>query len=75
MLNTGLRTSEILGLKNEDIDMESKTLSVKRGVKEIFKRDGTKAIGGNEIKIGKPKTATYLRYQTCKRNKTTRRQY
>ena len=61
MLNTGLRTSEILGLKNEDIDMESKTLSVKRGVKEIFKRDGTKAIGGNEIKIGKPKTATSKR--------------
>ena len=48
-------------MENENIDIENKTLSVKRGVKEIFKRDGTKATGGNEIKIGKPKTATSKR--------------
>ena len=61
MLNTGLRTGELLGLLNSDIDLENKTLTVRQGVKEIFKRDGIKSAGGTEIKIGKPKSATSKR--------------
>ena len=61
MLNTGLRTGELLGLLNSDIDLENKTLMVRQGVKEIFKRDGVKSAGGTEIKIGKPKSATSKR--------------
>ena len=58
MLNTGLRTGEILGVLNSDIDLEKKTLRVKRAVKTIDKRTGTKADGGQKITIGKPKSAT-----------------
>ena len=61
MLNTGLRTGELLGLLNSDIDLENKTLQVQRGVKEISKRNGTEAYGGREIKIGKTKSATSKR--------------
>ncbi len=61
MLNTGLRTGELLGLLNSDIDLANRTLQVQRGVKEISKRIGTKAEGGREIKIGKPKSATSKR--------------
>ena len=68
MLNTGLRTGELLGLLNSDIDLENKTLTVQRGVKEIYKRDGTEADGGREIKIGKTKSATSNR--TIPLNKT-----
>lgn len=46
---------------NSDIDLENKTLTVRQGVKEIFKRDGIKSAGGTEIKIGKPKSATSKR--------------
>ena len=35
MLNTGLRTGELLGLLNSDIDLKNRTLQVQRGVKEI----------------------------------------
>ena len=58
MLNTGLRTGEMLGVLNSDIDLEKKTLRVKRAVKTIDKRTGTKADGGQKITIGKPKSAT-----------------
>lgn len=61
MLNTGLRTGELLGLLNSDIDLENKTLKIQRGVKEILKRNGMEAQGGREIKIGKPKSATSKR--------------
>ena len=61
MLNTGLRTGELLGLLNSDIDLENKSLQVQRGVKEISKRNGTEAYGGREIKIGKTKSATSKR--------------
>lgn len=37
MLNTGLGTSEILGLLNSDINLENKTLKVRDGVKRIKK--------------------------------------
>lgn len=58
MLNTGLRTGEMLGVLNSDIDLEKKTLKVQRAVKTIDKRTGTKANGGKKITIGKPKSAT-----------------
>lgn len=61
MLNTGLRTGEVLGLLNGDIDLENKTLTVRQSVKEIFKRDGTEETGGMEIKVGKPKSASSKR--------------
>ena len=34
MLNTGLRTGELLGLLNSDIDLERRVLHLERGVKE-----------------------------------------
>lgn len=61
MLNTGLRTGELLGLLNSDIDLEKKTLTVRQGVKEVSRRNGTEFTSGREIKIGKPKSATSKR--------------
>lgn len=69
MMNTGLRTREMLGLLNSDIDIKNKTLTVRQGVKEIFKRDGVQSAGGMEIKIGKPKSASGKR--TVPLNATT----
>ena len=39
MLNTGLRTGELLGLLNNDIDLEHRVMHLQRGVKEVSKRD------------------------------------
>ena len=61
MLNTGLRTGETLGLKNSDIHLENKQLHIQTAVKEINKRDGTKATGGKTTKVGKTKTKTSKR--------------
>lgn len=61
MLNTGLRTGEVLGLLNSDIDLEHKVIHLQRGVKEITRREGTKATSGREIKVGKLKTASSKR--------------
>lgn len=61
MLNTGLRTGEMLGLLNSDIDLENKTLTVRQGVKEISRRDGADFTSGREIKIGKPKSISSMR--------------
>ncbi len=61
MLNTGLRTGELLGLLNGDIDLEKKTLTVRQGVKEVSRRKGTEFTSGREIKVGKPKSATSKR--------------
>ncbi len=61
MLNTGLRTGELLGLLNSDIDLDKKVLYVQRGVKEISRRNGTEFTSGREIKVGKPKSATSKR--------------
>lgn len=58
MLNTGLRTGEILGLLNSDIDLENRVMHIQRGVKEISKRNGVKIEKGRAIKVGKTKTAT-----------------
>ena len=61
MLNTGLRTGELLGLLNSDIDLENKTLTVRQGVKEVARRNGAEFTSGREVKIGKPKSATSRR--------------
>ena len=61
MLNTGLRPGEALGLKNSDIELDKKQLHIQNSVKEIYKREGTKAIGGRKSKIGKTKTLTSKR--------------
>lgn len=61
MLNTGLRTGELLELLNSDIDFENKTLTVRHGVKEISRRDGADFTSGREIKIGKPKSVSSTR--------------
>lgn len=61
MLNTGLRTAEVLGLINSDIDLEKKVMHIQRGVKEAQKRDGTKRKSGREIVVGKLKTASSKR--------------
>lgn len=57
MLNMGLRTGELLGLLNSDIDLEHKTLTVRRGVKEIHNRNDAEETGRRSIKVGKPKSA------------------
>lgn len=61
MLNTGLRTGELLGLLNSDIDLERKTLTVRQGVKEVARRNGADSTSGREIRVGKPKSATSKR--------------
>ena len=55
MLNTGLRTGEVLGLLNSEIDLDKKVLYVQRGVKEVSRRNGTEFTSGREIKTGKNK--------------------
>lgn len=61
MLNTGLRTAEMLGLHNSDIDLENKVMRSQRGVKEVGKRVGTEKQPGREIAVGKLKTASSRR--------------
>ena len=61
MLNTGLRTGGLLGLLNSDINLEKKVLTVRQGVKEVYKRNGANAESGREIKVGKPKSITSKR--------------
>ncbi len=61
MLNTGLRTGEILGLLNSDIDLERRGIHLQRGVKEVARRDGLEPTSGREVKVGKLKTASSKR--------------
>ena len=61
MLNTGLRTGEVLGLLNSDVDIEHRVLHIQRGVKEISKRSGVTAERGREVAVGKLKSATSKR--------------
>lgn len=56
-----MRTGELLGLLNSDIDLETKTLTVRQGIKEVARRNGTEPASGREVKIGKPKSATSKR--------------
>ena len=61
MLNTGLRTGEVLGLLNSDIDLDKRELSVTRAVKEVGKRDKDGAACGTELIVGGMKTAASKR--------------
>ena len=61
MLNTGLRTGELLGLLNSDIDLERRIVYLERGVKEVWRRDGLQAEPGRDVKVGKLKSATSKR--------------
>ena len=61
MLNTGLRTGELLGLLNSDIDLKRRVLHLERGVKEVWRRDGLQAEPGRDVKVGKLKSATSKR--------------
>ena len=61
MLNTGLRTGEVLGIINSDIDFENRVVFIQRGVKEIIKRNGTESEHKRELRIGNPKTASSKR--------------
>ena len=61
MLNTGLRTGELLGLLNSDIDIEKRVMHLQRGVKEIAKRDDVDAEHGREVKVGKLKSTASRR--------------
>ncbi len=61
MLNTGLRTGELLGLLNSDINLENRVMHINQAVKEVQKRDGVELESGREIEVGKPKSATSKR--------------
>ena len=61
MLNTGMRAGEALALRNCDIDLERRQLQIQKTVKEIYKREGAKAVGGRTTKVGKTKTLTSKR--------------
>ena len=61
MLNTGLRTGELLCLLNSDINLEGRYLEVRQNVKEVCRREGTGYVPGREVKVGKTKTATSKR--------------
>ncbi len=61
MLNTGLRTGEMLGLLNRDVDLEHRVLHVRQAVKEIYKREGTEATSGREVTVGRPKSTSSRR--------------
>ncbi len=61
MLNTGMRSGEALALRNCDIDLEKRQQYIRKSVKEIYKQDGAKAVGGRTAKVGKTKTATSQR--------------
>ncbi len=61
MLNTGLRTGEMLGILNSDVDLENKVLHVRQGVKEVYHRDGLNIDSGRDVKVGKLKSATSKR--------------
>jgi len=62
MLNTGLRTGEMLGVLNSDIDLERRVLHAQRGVQGHNKRDGVERFDGStEVKVGRLKSTTSKR--------------
>ena len=61
MLNTGLRTGEVLGLLNSDIDLDNREMLVVRAVKEVGKRDNDGTVRGTELIVGGMKTAASKR--------------
>ena len=64
MLNTGLRTGEVLALLNRDVDLENRVLHVRQGMKAVRKREGAEPVKGTVLQIGKPKTKTSKREVT-----------
>jgi len=42
LFNTRLRTGDLLGLLNSDVNLDNCVIHVHRGVKEVYFRDGTK---------------------------------
>ena len=61
MFNTGLRTGEVLGLLNSDVDLEHRVLHLQRGVKEVSLRNGAEFMSSREVKVGKLKSASSKR--------------
>ena len=61
MLNTGLRTGEVLGLVNSDIDLNNRIMHVNRAVKEVKKRDCNLTVTGSGLVVGKLKSAASKR--------------
>ena len=61
MLNTGIRTGEALGLMNSDIDLENRVMHVRRGVKEIYNREGIEVTSGRSVNVGKLKSMSSKR--------------
>lgn len=61
MLNTGLRTGEVLGLINSDIDLDNREMLAVRAVKEVGKRDNDGTVRGTELIVGGMKTAASKR--------------
>lgn len=62
ILNTGIREGEALAIKNSDIDIDNRRLTIKREVSEVKRRDlKGNAIGGIENVIEKPKSKTSIR--------------
>ena len=61
MLNTGLRTGEMLGLLNSDVDLENRVVHVRQGVKEVTRREGVETESGREVAVGKLKSASSKR--------------
>lgn len=72
MLNTGLRTGELLGLLNSDINLEGRYLEVRQNMKEICRRDGVEYTPGREVKVGKTKTAASKRRVSLNSAKPTK---
>ena len=58
MLNTELRTGEMLGLLNNDIDLDSGVLHHQRGMKEASRCDGAEFTNGRKMKVGKLKSSS-----------------
>ena len=57
MLNTGLRLGEVIGLEKSDWDAQKKTLSVKRNIQSVKKRDSKGVpITGKELVTNTTKT-------------------
>ena len=61
MLNTGIRTGEALGLINSDIDLDNRVMHVRRGVKEIYNREGIEVTSGRSVNVGKLKSMSSKR--------------
>ena len=60
-LHTGLRIGELCGLQWGDIDLEERTLTVRRTVQRIYCREQAAQTGHTELLTGTPKTRSSVR--------------